>query len=298
MPSLKAAPDGQRFDSAVDMWLAVAMLLPLAVGSAMTAGALTGHVPFWTPLLVLVPQVLVVWILARTFYLVSGDTLSAVCGPFRSTVPLHTIRSLTATRSSLSAPALSLDRIAVAHSNGTLVISPRDKAGFIRAALSVNPTIAVHGLPEPTDSSSADDAPPSSFSALAVVPAVVVVVISVALTAFVLYDGMRSPTVELSAQSLDIRGLYSTTLARSDIVRIALEDQLGPTYRRSGFEANGELRGIFDVDGLGRCRLFVSLESRPYIVIHTTTQPVIVNFRNPARTRELYERLRTSMRQR
>ena len=47
----------------------------------------------------------------------------------------------------ISAPALSLDRVEIVHADGTLLISPADKAGFVQTILERVPAIVVEGLP-------------------------------------------------------------------------------------------------------------------------------------------------------
>jgi hypothetical protein len=62
-------------------------------------------------------------------------------------VPLATIHSLAATHNPLSSPALSMDRIEVRHAAGTLLVSPKDKAGFVAAVRAGAPAVEVRGLP-------------------------------------------------------------------------------------------------------------------------------------------------------
>jgi hypothetical protein len=53
-------------------------------------------------------------------------------GPFRWQVPLETLRSIRPTRSPLSSPALSLDRLELRYGQGrVLLISPADGARFV-----------------------------------------------------------------------------------------------------------------------------------------------------------------------
>lgn len=297
MPSLTTIPTrvDRRFPSKIDRWLAVLLLLPLAVAIAAAIGAITGDAPIAAALIILPPQAMILWVLARTFYVVSEDTLVAHCGPFRRTVPLASIRSLAASRSILSAPALSIDRIAVAYSGGTLFVSPLDKAGFVSAILAGVPSAAVTNLPGAQAGDPATE-PARALNVSAVVAAVVVLVAAIAFVAFTFHAGTKAPEVSVSSQQIAVGGMYSTTIARSEVVRIALDDTLPATSRRSGFSAGGHLRGDFDVEGMGRARLFVTRDAPPYLVIHTTTRPVIINFEDASRTRALYDQLHATWR--
>src|SRR5690606_30813486 len=106
-----------------------------------------------------------------------------------------------------------------------------------------------------------------------------------------LYSSLREPVVILTEESLQVDAYYEEEVRRSGVVRVALEDRLPNATRRQGFAAFGRLRGYFDVAGRGRARVFVTENRPPYIVIDTTSQPVILNYSDPARTRALYEQL-------
>ena len=73
------------------------------------------------------------WLIYGTRYLLTSDELVAACGPFRTVVPLAAIEEVRPSRSPLSSPAPSLDRLEVRHSGRALglLISPLDKEGFM-----------------------------------------------------------------------------------------------------------------------------------------------------------------------
>jgi hypothetical protein len=64
---------------------------------------------------------------------VAGNTLRVACGPFRWKVPIDSIEKVEATRSPLSSPALSLDRLRINYGKRRIMVSPSDRAGFLRA---------------------------------------------------------------------------------------------------------------------------------------------------------------------
>lgn len=136
-----------RFASKVDFWLvlvlggaAVAVLWSLrhtlarpdafAVGVALVVLALGVGLPLW--------------MLVGTHYELADGQLRVRCGPFRTRIALDQIRSVKPSRSLASSPALSLDRLAIAHGRfGTVLISPKDKAGFIAALQQQAPGVQV-----------------------------------------------------------------------------------------------------------------------------------------------------------
>ena len=284
------SPGPQRFVSKVDYWLAALLLLPALILIVVVLPGLYLDQPVIF-LAVVVPQILMIWILARTFYVVSDDALLIRSGPFRWTISMPSIHGLSATRSPMSSPALSLDRIAIHHAGGTVMISPRNRAAFVRAVVTRAPSVQVNGLPG-ADGVTSSDPPESSFSVGALVPAVLVGVVGVAFGAWQLYAGTRPPEAVVSASTLTISGLYSTTVRRQDVVRVTLEDRLTIGRKVQGFGGGRYLRGYYEIEGLGRALVFLSRDTPPYVVLHTSTQPVVIGFDEPARTRGLHDQLR------
>jgi hypothetical protein len=128
----------RRFRSKVDRWIFVLLIIVIigqviAIGSAALqaddAMAITGMI------LVMVGVVgLMFWLLVGTHYTVDRGTIRIVSGPFRWKVPVDEITSVTATRSPLSSPALSLDRICIRYGERRrIMISPADRDGFLKA---------------------------------------------------------------------------------------------------------------------------------------------------------------------
>ena len=94
-------PFPRRFRSKVDWWLAALLIAPIVlIGAFLVAGVSEP----WVLVLTLAPQALVIWILTRTFYVVTESALIVRSGPFHWTIPLASIRSLSATRNPLSSP--------------------------------------------------------------------------------------------------------------------------------------------------------------------------------------------------
>ena len=128
----------KRFVSKMDAWLpgvfvvvVLVQVVTLAVASAQaedTISILSGAG------VLLATSALFIWLLRSTYYEVSGDTLRIVCGPFRQRIMISDITAIEPTRSMLSSPALSLDRLRIRHGkNRRVLVSPADKRGFIRA---------------------------------------------------------------------------------------------------------------------------------------------------------------------
>jgi hypothetical protein len=131
-----------RFASKVDRWVIAVLALPLgssAIGAATSGMPLTWLVP---ALMTAGMLPLLLW----TEYELTSSTLRIRCGFFRTSVPLAAIEKVQPSRSALSAPALSLDRLDVQYRGGRVLISPRDRAGFIAALRQRAPHVEMVGL--------------------------------------------------------------------------------------------------------------------------------------------------------
>ena len=128
----------RRFKSKIDRWILVLLIGAIvvqvvAVGSvALHAGeplAMTGLI-----LAMIGVAALMIWLLIGTHYTVDRGIIRVVSGPFRWKVPIDQITAVEATRSPLSSPALSMDRIRIRYGKRRqIMISPADKAGFLKA---------------------------------------------------------------------------------------------------------------------------------------------------------------------
>jgi len=127
----------KRFKSKIDRWLLLLLVAVMVFEVVVMVIAATQlNSPREATVLVVASLAIVALIgsmLVGTHYTVAGDTLRVTCGPFRWKVPLDAIQSVEATRSPLSSPALSLDRLRIHYGKRRIMVSPSDKAGFLKA---------------------------------------------------------------------------------------------------------------------------------------------------------------------
>ncbi len=127
-----------RFASKKDAWLillgvlatvvVVLFLLPLAL-SSMTWTIKLPLLGLLSILIVLVP-----WVLWGTYYVVKEGTLNVRSGPFRWRINIADIHRVRSSRSPLSSPALSLDRLRIEYGESRhILVSPEDQEAFIKA---------------------------------------------------------------------------------------------------------------------------------------------------------------------
>ncbi len=123
-------------------WETVVMLVVILVPQIVLA--------FFNPfslygvLLLLGVALLIVFTSLKTVYTIEGGNLNIKSGIFyNKTIPIKTIRKITETRSPLSSPAMSLDRIEVFFNKfDSVIISPKEKQEFITHLKQINPDIA------------------------------------------------------------------------------------------------------------------------------------------------------------
>ena len=78
-------------------------------------------------------------------YTLTADTLLVKNGFSTQSISLKDITNITPTSSTLSAPALSLDRIEIRYEGGSIVISPKDKDGFYHTIQERVPALKTDG---------------------------------------------------------------------------------------------------------------------------------------------------------
>ena len=124
-----------RFSSKIDLWIWTTLVLTLSacVFAVWTVGVRGSAMAIAAVLAVCVLALgLPVWIVLGTRYEFAEHDLLICSGPFRWRVPLEQVRAVAPSRSVLSAPALSLDRLRIAYGRaGSILISPRDKLQFL-----------------------------------------------------------------------------------------------------------------------------------------------------------------------
>lgn len=83
--------------------------------------------------------------LLTTYYVVDKGMVNVHCGFFiNRNIEIASIRSIVETNNALSSPAASLDRLEINYNKyDSVMISPKDKAGFIDLLKSMKPDIEV-----------------------------------------------------------------------------------------------------------------------------------------------------------
>jgi hypothetical protein len=138
-----------RFESKRDLWLVLLVRLTpaavlLVIGNAwyQTHGDLRGPIA-GAVIVILLELFFIESILRSTYYVIEGDMLIIRSSFLTWRLPIHEIRSLTPTRSALSSPALSLDRLRIDYGRKSILVSPAERERFVAMLRTVNPAITV-----------------------------------------------------------------------------------------------------------------------------------------------------------
>ena len=120
-----------------------------------------------------------------------------------------------------------------------------------------------------------------------------VVAITAALILGQVYVHSRPPSVRLTDETFSASlGFYSADMRLADVQGVELADTLPRIQTRTnGYSAGGLLRGNFRLEQWGNGKLFINRNVPPYVVVRTRDTFVVVNFADPAQTRDLYEKL-------
>ena len=127
--------DPMEFRSRIDPILAGFVFVPIlgVMGLVVQRALMRGQSPGIVTVATLALSIgVIAWIFATTSYRFAERELVVKSGPLRVRVPFDKILRVTRTRSVLSAPALSLQRLEIVYEkHRTVVISPQDEARFL-----------------------------------------------------------------------------------------------------------------------------------------------------------------------
>ena len=105
--------------------------------------------------------------------------------------------------------------------------------------------------------------------------------------------GIIEPKVVIESDKIIISGQYKRSIVNSDIKEISLEDKMPKVLRKvNGFDFGDALRGSFDLEGIGISSIYVHENQPPFIIIKTEDRTYIINYKDPEKTKDLYEEIK------
>ena len=124
------------FKSDVDWWYYIVIVaVVVVVITALLPTLRGGQLPLSIATIILIASLaLPVWLLFSTNYRVDTETLLIKSGPFSWVIPLNEIHSVRPSRSVISSPALSLNRLELTYGDGkSILVSPKNRVAFLTA---------------------------------------------------------------------------------------------------------------------------------------------------------------------
>jgi len=137
---LSSSSSALVFPSKVDWWIVALMILPLGISIGVVGSAMRANPPLTAVFLLVGIEVLVLALIAVTLrstrYEVTGHEVVVRSPPFRWRIEIERIESIRPSRSPVSSPALSFDRLEIRYDGDRrILVSPRDREGFLAAVV-------------------------------------------------------------------------------------------------------------------------------------------------------------------
>lgn len=132
----------------------------------------------------------------------------------------------------------------------------------------------------------------SSNSKAGKVILVVVMVIVLAVNIPIFTLSYKSTDVEITTDYLKVNGMYKQSIHRTNITEIKLLDNMPEIKLRTNGIGLGKIqKGRFKLEGIQSCYLFLESNDGPYIQITTKVYPIFINYKDDAKTLELFNKL-------
>lgn len=127
------------YQSKISIWIVAIMAAAFTVG---LYGAYMAHDYINLGVLAFI-TLFVIYLFATTRYIVNGNLLQVKSGFIvnKKKIEITTISKIEETYNPVSSPAASLDRLEVTYTGGSVIISPKDKRGFVAHMQSIKPDI-------------------------------------------------------------------------------------------------------------------------------------------------------------
>jgi hypothetical protein len=129
----------------------------------------------------------------------------------------------------------------------------------------------------------------------------IIIMVSVlsAVSLFVLnlYNTTNKETeIVLKDDSFEVKGMFGDTFLYDRIQSVELKDTIPAIGRMANGSGLGEVqKGIFEVQGLGECKLYKFSDNGPFIYVNVSGKYVIINYKEKEKTEKLYADLKAKI---
>lgn len=109
-----------------------------------------------------------------------------------------------------------------------------------------------------------------------------------------IYNGIKTPEFTITENQIEITGSYGMTDRVESIELVASIPRI--KRKTNGFNYGSTLKGSFDLEEFGQCKLFIQSKDGPYIFVRTTSgTPIIINTKSRSNTEELLGKLKDEL---
>ena len=130
------------------------------------------------------------------------------------------------------------------------------------------------------------------FNTIAVVAGILILAGVIVFVLLLLQGTREEAEVVFSEGQMEITGQYGQTYAIDDITEVRMVDTIGAIGRKMDGASIGNFKkGFFEVEGMGKCRLFLHAADGPYLVFATLKERVIINYEDVEKTKGIYSKL-------
>jgi len=105
--------------------------------------------------------------------------------------------------------------------------------------------------------------------------------------------GVKEKSITIEANELSIEGMYGIKIPYESIYSIEMMETFPQDMtRKNGLAINHTLIGKFKSKAYGNCNLYIMDSRKPNLFIYTKEEKrIFINYENPDRTRELYDKI-------
>jgi hypothetical protein len=120
-----------------------------------------------------------------------------------------------------------------------------------------------------------------------------ILIISVLFVGFILFYGMQETKVNISSDSLQIKGMYGLVISLTEVDQVDTVSKMPKIIlRTNGFALGRTLKGHFKLEDQSKVLLFVECNNHPYIRIKFHQENTLyLNLNNASATREVFQKL-------
>ncbi|NLM39388.1 MAG: hypothetical protein GX205_04975 [Firmicutes bacterium] len=99
--------------------------------------------------------------------------------------------------------------------------------------------------------------------------------------------------VRIDGNTVFFFSVYGSAIPAGDIKEVELVESIPKIgLRVRGARLGRYLKGDYQVEGWGTCRLYLHDTKGPFLVVTSAQRRIILNFRDPAKTQAVYEEIK------